>query len=62
MIKNYKPTSPGRRGMQQVGWKGVITKTEPEKSLAFGFKRAVGRNSYGRITTRHKGGGASRVF
>ena len=35
---------------------------KPLKALTFGFKRAVGRNSFGRITTRHKGGGAKRLF
>jgi large subunit ribosomal protein L2 len=62
MIKKYNPTSPARRQMQIVDWKNIITKKEPEKSLAFGFRRSVGRNQLGRITTRHKGAGAKRLF
>lgn len=41
---------------------GALTRSLPEKSLTFGRKRRVGRNSFGRITTRHKGGGAKRLF
>ena len=48
--------------MTNVMYRGVITKTEPEKSLTHGFKRAVGRNSQGRITTRHKGSGHKRLY
>lgn len=48
--------------MSNVTYRGVLTKTEPEKSLTHGFRRAVGRNSQGRITTRHKGGGHKRLF
>lgn len=61
-MKRYKPTSPARRQMEVVNWKGVITKQEPEKGLVFGYKRDVGRNSMGRITTRHRGGGAKRLW
>ena len=48
--------------MEVVEWKGAIAKREPEKSLTFGFKRDVGRNAQGRITVRHKGGGAKRLW
>lgn len=48
--------------MSHVTYRGVLTKTAPEKSLTYGFKRAVGRNSAGRITTRHKGGGHKRLY
>lgn len=48
--------------MTTVTYRGVLTKTKPEKSLTHGFKRHVGRNSRGRITTRHKGGGHKRLF
>ncbi|MBI5139107.1 50S ribosomal protein L2 [Candidatus Nomurabacteria bacterium] len=61
-MKTYKPTSKSRRQMTNVSYRGVITKTEPTKSLTHGFKRAVGRNSQGRITMRHKGGGHKRLY
>lgn len=61
-MRKYKPTSPARRQMEVVERKGVVTKKEPEKSLAFGWKRDVGRNAAGRITTRHKGGGEKRLW
>lgn len=48
--------------MEMISWKGVITRKDPEKSLSFGYKRDVGRNALGRITTRHKGGGAKRLW
>lgn len=46
--------------MEFIEWRGVITKTKPEKNLTRGFHRSVGRNSAGRITVRHKGGGVKR--
>ncbi|MDR2532051.1 MAG: 50S ribosomal protein L2 [Oscillospiraceae bacterium] len=55
-IKLYKPTTPGRRGMSVVDYSG-LSKVEPEKSLLQTLKKHSGRNSYGRITVRHKGGG-----
>ncbi|MCL2018627.1 MAG: 50S ribosomal protein L2 [Oscillospiraceae bacterium] len=55
-IKVYKPTTPGRRGMSVVDY-GGLSKVEPEKSLLQKIKKHAGRNSYGRITVRHKGGG-----
>jgi len=55
-IKLYKPTTPGRRGMTVVDYSG-LSKVEPEKSLLQTLKKHSGRNSYGRITVRHKGGG-----
>lgn len=61
-MKKYKPTSPARRQAEIIDWRSVITKKDPEKSLTFGFKRDVGRNSSGRITTRHKGGGEKRLW
>ena len=48
--------------MTNVSYRGVLTATTPTKSLTYGFKRAVGRNSQGRITMRHKGGGHKRLF
>ncbi len=61
-MKKYKPTSPSRRHQTTVTYRGVLTKKKPEKSLTKGFKRSVGRNNQGRITTRHKGGGHKRLY
>src|SRR4030043_496792 len=58
-IKVYRPTSPGRRGMTGATF-DEITKTKPEKSLVLPLKKQAGRNSQGRITVRHRGGGAKR--
>ncbi|HEC32762.1 MAG TPA: 50S ribosomal protein L2, partial [Candidatus Kaiserbacteria bacterium] len=60
-MKTYKPTTPGRRGMTQATLKKVTT-TKPLKKLTKGKKRSVGRNSQGRVTTRHKGGGHKRLY
>ncbi len=61
-MKTYRPTTPSRRHQTTVSYKKVLTRSEPEKSLTYGRKRAVGRNSFGRITTRHKGGGHKRLY
>ena len=61
-MKTYKPTTPSRRQMKTVTYKEVLTTSKPEKSLTTGFKRGVGRNNQGRITTRHKGGGHKRSY
>jgi large subunit ribosomal protein L2 len=58
-VKQYKPTSPGRRGMSGFTF-GEITKKKPEKSLLAPRRRKAGRNNQGRITVRHRGGGAAR--
>ena len=55
-VKKYKPTTPGRRHMTSPSFE-EITKKTPEKSLIFIKKKHAGRNSYGKITVRHKGGG-----
>lgn len=55
-IKNYKPTTPSRRNMS-VSTFEELSKTEPEKSLLAPLPHHSGRNSYGRITVRHRGGG-----
>ncbi len=60
-IRKYKPTSPGRRQMSVSGF-DEITKSTPEKSLLKPLKRTAGRNNIGRITTRHRGGGAKRFY
>src|SRR3989338_3211748 len=61
-MKTYRPTTKSRRQMTNVTYRRVITHTEPLKSLTKGFKRSVGRNNQGRITTRHKGGGHKRLY
>ena len=60
-VRKFKPTSAGRRFMT-VSTFDEVTKTEPEKSLTAPLKKKGGRNSYGRITTRHQGGGHKRRF
>lgn len=56
-IKQYKPTTPARRNMSVLTF-DELTKCDPEKSLVVTLKKHSGRNSYGRITVRHRGGGA----
>jgi large subunit ribosomal protein L2 len=60
-VKVYKPTSPGRRGMS-VSTFEEITKDAPERALTEPLKKTAGRNNRGRITTRHRGGGAKRLY
>ena len=60
-IKAYKPTTPGRRGMTVIDYSG-LSKVAPEKSLLDTVKNKSGRNSYGRITVRHKGGANRRKY
>lgn len=60
-IKIYKPTSPGRRGMTGLTF-SEITKTKPEKSLTVSLRKKGGRNNRGRVTVRHRGGGAKRKY
>jgi len=60
-IKKFKPTSPGIRQMT-VSTFEEITKKEPEKSLVVSLSKKSGRNAYGRITVRHRGGGAKRKY
>jgi large subunit ribosomal protein L2 len=60
-VKRHKPTSPGRRF---ATWsdRAEVTKSEPEKALTEGLKKSGGRNTHGRITSRHRGGGAKRLY
>ena len=60
-IKNYKPTTPGRRGMSTLT-NEEITKSTPEKSLTVTLKKNSGRNNQGKITVRHQGGGVKRKY
>ena len=59
--KIYKPTTPGRRNMSVMDYSG-LSKVEPEKSLLAPLSKKSGRNSYGRITVRHRGGGNRRKY
>lgn len=61
-MKKYSPTTPSRRHLTGISFRDVLTATKPEKSLTKGRKRSVGRNSAGRITVRHKGGGVKRAY
>ncbi len=60
-VKKYKPTSPGRRFMSVIVDE-ELTKKEPEKSLLEPLRKSGGRNTYGRITSRHRGGGHKRKY
>lgn len=60
-VRKYKPSSPGRR-FQTVSDFAEITTTTPEKSLLEPLPKKAGRNNYGRITTRHQGGGHKRKY
>ena len=60
-IQRYKPTSPGRRGMSSQDF-ASITKKEPEKKLLEKKNSTGGRNSYGRITSRFRGGGHKKRY
>ena len=59
-VKKYKPTTPGQRGMTGYTFE-EITKSTPERSLTVSLGRHGGRNSYGRVTVRHRGGGNRRM-
>lgn len=60
-LKTYNPTSPGRRGMSGYSFEEV-TRSKPEKSLLKPLKKRGGRNNQGRLTVRHRGGGAKRML
>ena len=60
-IKFYKPTTPGRRNMTTMDYSG-LSMVAPERSLLEPIKKNAGRNSYGRITVRHRGGGNRRKY
>ena len=61
-IKSFKPYTPARRNMTVSGFDGVDKKAKPERSLVETLKKNAGRNSYGRITVRHRGGGNKRKY
>ena len=60
-IKTYKPTTPSRRHMTVSAFEGIDKKAKPERSLTEVLQKHGGRNSYGRITVRHRGGGNKLV-
>ena len=60
-IKRYKPTTNGRRGMTVASFE-EITRSKPEKSLVVSLNKSAGRNAHGRITSRHRGGGAAKKY
>jgi large subunit ribosomal protein L2 len=60
-IRKPKPTSPGRRFVMYPDF-SELTRDEPEKSLTEGLKKSGGRNAHGRKTSRHRGGGAKRLY
>lgn len=60
-MKVYKPTTPARRGMTKIDT-SILSKKRPEKSLTLPLKKKAGRGKSGRITVRHKGGGAKKLY
>ena len=60
-VKTYKPTTPSRRGMTVSDFSEITTR-EPEKSLLTDLRGTGGRNVRGKVTTRHRGGGAKRAY
>ena len=61
-IKTFKPYTPARRNMTVSAFEGVDKKAKPERSLVETLKKNAGRNSYGHITVRHRGGGNKRKY
>lgn len=60
-MKFYKPTTPGQRGMTKEDF-SMLTKKRPEKRLVISLKKSGGRGKSGRITVRHRGGGAKKLY
>jgi large subunit ribosomal protein L2 len=61
-MKHYPPFTKSRRHMTTISYRDYITASEPHKALTTGFKRDVGRNSQGRVTVRHQGGGHKKLY
>jgi len=61
-IKTYKPVTPGMREWQSLDYSELTKGVKPEKSLTRGQKERAGRDSNGRISVRHKGGGHKRLY
>src|SRR5204863_66950 len=60
-VRKHKPTTPGRRFATWAD-RSEVTRPEPEKALSEGLTKSGGRNSKGRVTARHRGGGAKRRY
>ena len=60
-LRKVRPITPGQRHVVYPDFSD-ITKKEPEKSLVVGLKKKAGRNNQGKITVRHRGGGAKRLY
>ena len=60
-MKVKKPITPGQRGMKTIDY-SLLSKKKPEKALVLPLKKKAGRNKMGRITVRHRGGGAKRKY
>src|SRR5689334_4441729 len=61
-MKSYHPSTPSRRNMTTLPYRKYLTADEPYKPLTKGMKRDMGRNAFGRITVRHKGGGHKKLY
>jgi large subunit ribosomal protein L2 len=62
-LKIYRPNTSARRGgMSVINYKKYLTKKKPEKSLTLSLKRTPGRDRFGRVSVRHKGGGEQRAY
>ena len=61
-IKTFKPYTPSRRHMTVSAFEGIDKKAKPERALTEVLKKHSGRNSYGRITVRHRGGGNKQKY
>ena len=61
-IKSYKPVTSGQRGMSRVHYRKLLSGHRPHKALMHGKAKTGGRNAFGRITTRHKGGGHKKSY
>ena len=61
-IKTFKPYTPSRRHMTVSAFEGIDKKAKPERALTEVLQKSAGRNSYGRITVRHRGGGNKRKY
>lgn len=61
-MKTYKPTTPSRRQMSTIDYSKYLSGHKKHKSLSGGFRRAVGRNNMGRVTSQHRGAGNKRLY
>jgi large subunit ribosomal protein L2 len=61
-MKHFKPTSPGQRGRIGLNYRALLSDHRPQKALKTGAKKTGARNSFGRITTRHQGGGHKQAY